>query len=60
MFILTHIGGFRYCDLQHTINKEESPSFFDAKWMNAGLFVKPNQLDRYKCMIGCPMRIIIG
>ena len=60
MFILTRAGGFGSCDPQYTLIQKAYPSFSYAKRINTRLFVKHDQADRHKCMIGRPGWDLIG
>ena len=48
MVILTRIGGFGYREPQHTLCEKVSPSLPYSDQTSARLFVKLNQVARYK------------
>ena len=54
MVILTHAGGFRSRDPQHTLSEKAYPRLSYTIQTNARLFIKHNQAYRHKYKIGCP------
>ena len=60
LLCLTHVGDFWSHDLHHILSKKASQSFSNAYQTNAKLFFKRDQADRYKFILGCPGRILIG
>ena len=60
MVVLTRVVSFGYCELQHTLIKNDSPSFSNSDRTNSRLFVKHDHVARHKFTIGCSEDILIG